>query len=120
MGADEATTLDVLVGQREILGGLIATNGGRMAASRTSWLKRLVHMWVAAAVVLLVSIGETDAHPKFVDQPKMLVVDDASGLQDRPMVTRYNSGAGRQQFLGGLCSWKGSATEVRLLFGGYS
>ena len=35
-----------------------------MAASRTSWLKRLVYMWVAAAVVLAVSIGETAAQPK--------------------------------------------------------
>jgi hypothetical protein len=35
-----------------------------MAASRTSWLKRLVYMWVAAAVVLVVSIGETAAQPK--------------------------------------------------------
>ena len=35
-----------------------------MAAARTSWLKRLVHMWIAAAVVLLVSIGETAAQPR--------------------------------------------------------
>jgi signal transduction histidine kinase len=35
-----------------------------MAASRTSRLKRLAYMWVAAAVVLLVSIGETAAQAK--------------------------------------------------------
>jgi signal transduction histidine kinase len=56
--------LDALIGRREILDELIATHGGRMAAACTSWLKRLVHMWIAAAVVLLVSIGETAAQPK--------------------------------------------------------
>jgi hypothetical protein len=35
-----------------------------MAASRTSGLKRLVYMCVAAAVVLVVSIGETAVQPK--------------------------------------------------------
>src|SRR6478672_5594147 len=35
-----------------------------MDVSRTSWLKRLVYMWVAAAVVLMVSIGGTAAQPK--------------------------------------------------------
>jgi signal transduction histidine kinase len=35
-----------------------------IVASRTSRLKRLVNMWVAAAVVLVVSIGETAAQPK--------------------------------------------------------
>ena len=35
-----------------------------MAATRTSRLKRLVYMWVAAAVVLVVSIGESAAQPK--------------------------------------------------------
>jgi hypothetical protein len=62
MVADEVATLDALVGRWEILGGLIAPDGGRMAAPRTSRLKRLVHMWIAAAVVLLVSIGETAAY----------------------------------------------------------
>ena len=87
MGADEAADLNALVGQREILGGLIATNGGRMAASRTSWLKRLVYMWVAAAVVLLVSIGETDAHPKFVDQPKNILFLHSFGQNFQPFAT---------------------------------
>ena len=47
-----------------------------MAASRTSRLKRLVHMWVAAAVVLVVSIGETAAQPKSGEtaaQPKKIL-----------------------------------------------
>ena len=35
-----------------------------MSASRTPWLKRLVFMWVAAAVILVVSVGETAAQPK--------------------------------------------------------
>ena len=35
-----------------------------MDVSRTSWLKRLVYMWVAAAVALVVSIGGTAAQPK--------------------------------------------------------
>ena len=68
--------MDALVGRREILGRLIATHGGRMAASRTSWLKRLVYMWVAAAVVLLVSIGGTAAQPKSGEtaaQPKKIL-----------------------------------------------
>ena len=33
MGADEAATLDALIARRKILGGLIATHRGRMAAS---------------------------------------------------------------------------------------
>ena len=33
-------------------------------ASHTSRLKRLVHMWIAATIVLVVSISETAAHPK--------------------------------------------------------
>jgi signal transduction histidine kinase len=48
-----------------------------MAASRTSRLKRLPYMWVAAAVVLLVSIGETAAQPKSGEtaaQPKKIVL----------------------------------------------
>ena len=47
-----------------------------MAASRTSWLKRLVYMWIAAAVVLFVSIGGTAAQPKSGEtaaQPKNIL-----------------------------------------------
>ena len=46
-----------------------------MAPSRASWLKRLVYMWVAAAVVLVASIGETDAQVKSGEttgQPKRI------------------------------------------------
>jgi signal transduction histidine kinase len=78
MRADEVATLDALIGRWEILRGLIATDGGRMAASRTSWLKRLVHMWTAAAVVLLVSVGEAAAHPKFVATKKIVVLHSYS------------------------------------------
>ena len=77
MGAHEVATLDALIGQREILGGLIAPHGGRMAASRASWLKRLACMWVAAVVVLVVSIGETAAQPKSGEtaaQPKKILL----------------------------------------------
>jgi signal transduction histidine kinase len=56
--------LDALIGSREILHELNATHDGRIAATCTSWLKRLVYMWVAAAVVLVLSTGETAAQPK--------------------------------------------------------
>jgi hypothetical protein len=77
MGADEAATLDALFGRPEIPDELIATHGGRRAASRGSWLKRLGYMWVAAAVVLVVSIGETAAQPNSGEadaQTKKIVV----------------------------------------------
>ena len=68
--------MDALIGAGNP-GPTIATHGGRIAASRTSWLKRLVFMWVAAAVVLLVSIGETAAQPKSGEtaaQPKKILL----------------------------------------------
>jgi hypothetical protein len=77
MGADEAANLDALIGRREILDRLIATHGGRMAAARTSWLKRPIFMWIGTAVVLLVSIGGTAAQPKSGEtaaQTKKIVV----------------------------------------------
>ena len=47
-------------------------------ATRTSHgLQRLVYIWVAAAVVLFVSVGETAAQPKSGDpaaQPKKLLI----------------------------------------------
>ena len=46
-------------------------------ASHTSRLKRLVHMWIAAAIVLVVSIGETAAQPKpgeTTTQPKQILL----------------------------------------------
>jgi hypothetical protein len=58
-----------------------------MAASRTSWLKRLVHMSVAAAVVFLVSIGETAAHPKFAAQPKKILFLHSFGPKFQPWAT---------------------------------
>src|SRR6187455_2091001 len=61
MGAGEVATLDAPVGRPEIPGGLIAPHGGRMDASR---LMRLVCMCVAAAVILVVSIGGATAQPK--------------------------------------------------------
>jgi signal transduction histidine kinase len=84
MEAGEVATLDGLIRRRKILGGLIATRGGRIAGSRTSWLKRLVHMWVAAVVVHLVSIGETAAHPKFADQPKKILFLHSFGSNFQP------------------------------------
>jgi signal transduction histidine kinase len=56
--------LDALIGRWEILRGLIVTHGDSMAASRASWLKRLVHMSTAAVVVLSVSISAVAAQPK--------------------------------------------------------
>ena len=47
-----------------------------MAASHTSRLKRLVYMWVAAAVILVVSIGSTAAQPRSGErgaQPKKIL-----------------------------------------------
>jgi hypothetical protein len=69
------------------LGGLIATYGGRMTASRTSWLRRLVYMWVAASVVLVVSIGKTAAHPKFAGQPKKILFLHSYGQTFQPWAT---------------------------------
>ena len=71
-----SVTLDALIGRREILDGLIATHGGRIAASGTSRMKRLVNMWIAAAVILLISIGGTAAQPKSGEaaaQPKKIM-----------------------------------------------
>jgi signal transduction histidine kinase len=47
-----------------------------MSASRTPWLKRLVFMWVGAAVILVVSVGETAAQPnpgETAAQPKQIL-----------------------------------------------
>ena len=74
VGADEAATLDALVGRGEVLHELTATHGGRRALSRASWMKRLIYLSVAAAVVFVVSIGETAARPKFAGPAKKIVV----------------------------------------------
>jgi signal transduction histidine kinase len=42
----------------------IATHGDRIAAPRTLRMKGLVNLWIAAAVILVVSIGGTAAQPK--------------------------------------------------------
>ena len=47
-----------------------------ISTSHTSRLKRLVHMWIAATIVLIVSIGETAAQPKSGEtttQPKQIL-----------------------------------------------
>ncbi len=90
MGAEEAATLDALIGRWEILRGLIAPHGDRMAASRASWLKRSVYMWIAAAVVLLVSISETAAQPKSGEtaaQPKKILFLHSFGPKFQPWAT---------------------------------
>jgi hypothetical protein len=87
--AREVGTLDALIGRQEILGGLIATAGGCIAASRTSGLKRLVYIWIAA-VVLLVSIGETAAQPKSGEtaaQPKKILFLYSYGSNIQPWAT---------------------------------
>ena len=65
-------------------------HGGRIAASRTSWLKRLVYMWVAAAVVLVVSIGETAAQSKSGEtavQPKAILFLHSFGQNFQPFAS---------------------------------
>jgi signal transduction histidine kinase len=60
-----------------------------ITASRTSGLKRLVYMWVAA-VVLLVSIGETAARPKSdetVAHPKKILFLHSFGQNFQPGAT---------------------------------
>ena len=61
-----------------------------MAASRTSWLKRFIHMWIAAAVVLVVSIGETVAQDKSgeaVAQSKKILFLYSFGPSFQPWAT---------------------------------
>jgi signal transduction histidine kinase len=79
--------LDALIGWCEIPGRLIAAHGDGTAALRTSWLKRLVYMWVAAAVVLLISIGGTAAQPKSAEnaaRTKKIVVIHSYGQNFEP------------------------------------
>ena len=61
-----------------------------MAASRTSWLKRFIHMWIAAAVVLAVSNGETAAQDKSgeaVAQSKKILFLYSFGPSFQPWAT---------------------------------
>jgi class 3 adenylate cyclase len=50
MGADEVATLDALTARREILDGLIATHGGRIAntAGDSVW-RNLAVLWMPSA-----------------------------------------------------------------------
>ena len=61
-----------------------------MAASRTLSMKRLVNAWVAATVVLLVSIGGTAAQPKSGEtaaQPKTILFLHSFGPNFQPFAT---------------------------------
>ena len=61
-----------------------------MATSRTSWLKRLVYMWVAATFVLVVSIGETAAQTKSGEtaaQLKTILFLNSFGPHFQPFAT---------------------------------
>ena len=61
-----------------------------ITASRTSWLKRLVHVWIAAAVVLVFSIGETAAQTKSGEaaaQPKKILFLYSFGPSFQPWAT---------------------------------
>ena len=69
---------------------LIAPHRGRMAASRTLRMKRLVNIWIAAAVILLVSIGEAAAQAKSGDtaaQPKKILFLYSFGPTFQPWAT---------------------------------
>jgi signal transduction histidine kinase len=62
-------------------------HGGGIAPSRTSRLERLVYIWVAAAVVLVVSIGAAVARPKSGEtaaQPKTILFLHSYGLNVQP------------------------------------
>jgi signal transduction histidine kinase len=78
MGVDETVTLDAPIGQREILDKPIAICGCRMATMRTSSLKPLGYLCLAAAMVLLVSVGGTAAQLKSggpaAAQPKNILI----------------------------------------------
>ena len=55
-----------------IAGALVAICGGRVAAPHASWIRRLVHMSIAA-IVLSASIGEAAAHPMSAAQTKTIL-----------------------------------------------
>jgi hypothetical protein len=87
MGTNEAATLDALIGRREILHRLIAPHGGHMPAWRTLRMRRLVNLWVAAVVVLVVSICETAAQPRSNEaaaRPKKIVILHSYGENFQP------------------------------------
>jgi signal transduction histidine kinase len=87
MRADGVATLNAQIRRRQILGGLIATHGGRVATSRNSWLKRLACVWIAA-VVLLVPIGDAAAQSGDpVAQPKKILFLHSFGQNFQPWAT---------------------------------
>ena len=69
--------LDALTGWREIPGGLMGPMEAAWPYRAHLRMKRLVNIWIAAAVILLISIGGTAAQPKSGEpaaQPKRIVV----------------------------------------------
>src|ERR1700752_1096242 len=87
MGTNEAATLDALIGRREILHRLIAPHGDHMPAWCTLRMRRLVNLWVAAVVVLVVSICETAAQPRSNEaaaRPKKIVILHSYGENFQP------------------------------------
>ena len=79
--------MDVLNRRRQILDELIATHAGRLAASScTLRMKWLVNLWIAATVVLLVSIGGTAAQSKSGEtaQPKEILFLNPYGQNFEP------------------------------------
>ena len=84
---DSTVTLDTLKGGRNILHGRIAAHGGRIGASDTSTVKRLVNMLIAVAVILLISIGGPAAQPRSGDtaaQPKRILLLYSFGQNFQP------------------------------------
>ena len=72
-----------------------APHAGCMAASRTPRMKRLVYMWVAAAVVLVVSIGETAAQSKSGEtatHPKKILFLHSFGPHFEQWATQWGRG----------------------------
>ena len=60
------------------------------ASSCTLRMKRLVYMWVAAAVILVVPIGESTAQPKSGEtaaQPKQILFLHSFGPNFQPWAT---------------------------------
>ncbi|WP_245331085.1 sensor histidine kinase [Mesorhizobium sophorae] len=70
--------------------GLIATDRGRVVASGSLMMNWLVNRWIATAVILLVSIGETAAQPRSGEpsvQPKEILFLYSYGRGFQPWAT---------------------------------
>jgi signal transduction histidine kinase len=68
---------------------LNVTHGCRIATLGKLRMKRLVSMWIAAAVIVFISVGETAAQPASGEtavQPKRIVVLHSYGLNFQPWV----------------------------------